>query len=196
MIIEALIIVAIIIVFAIFARRLPEIKERLKINIPIVNKDYYKQVVSKEKKPSSGIQLFRNSQEKDLEEADNCLKNKDFAKAEELYLKIVSADPRNSKIYNRLGALYLEQNDFIDAKDAFREALKFDESIGSRWYNLALAQIGLKEYRSAINSLMQAVKLEKNNKKYLETLKDIRQRLKKITPLVKSDTISKIRNNK
>ncbi len=191
MILELIIIFSIVAVFIIFARHLPNIKEKLK--------DYEhnfsnasKEIPKKESKIDKKIENKKNSffapkdpVEEKLKEADKKLSEKKFEQAEEIYLKLVSTDPKNAKIYNRIGILYLEQGNDVDAKEAFREAIKIDDKVGSRWYNLALAQISLKEYRSAINSLVTAIKLENKNQKYLDTLKDVRQRLKKVKPIQK-----------
>lgn len=186
MIIEIIIFLAIAAIFVIFARHLPEIKEK---KVFFWNKP--NKITSEEKDTNHTIKLDdqdkpfwnKTKEEKQLDEANDYLKNKKYDEAEKIYLELASLYPDKQTIYEKLGLLYLEISNFNDAKSAFGELLKLDKKNGQNWYNLALAQIGLKEYRSAINSLVEAVKLQKDNTKYLEVLKDVRGRLKKIRPI-------------
>jgi len=112
-------------------------------------------------------------------QADDAYERKDFEKAEELYIKIAASEPNNAKVYNRLGAIYLEQENFYDAKDAFLLAQKLEPDIASRHVNLAMAYMGLKDYFKAEQSLKNAIKLDANNSKYqklLERAEKLRER--------------------
>ena len=184
MILEIIVFISIVIVFVIFARHLPDIKEKAKsVSFKNAINNEVKEVKNNEKEQRESFWVNNDNIEDEMSKADALLKSQKIQEAEELYLSLATKNPSNPKIYNRLGALYLEQGNYEDAKEAFKEVIKFDRKVGSRWYNLALAQVGLKEYRSAINSLVKAVKLEKKNKKYLDMLKDVRGRLKKIKPI-------------
>jgi Flp pilus assembly protein TadD len=99
-------------------------------------------------------------------QADDAFESKDFDKAEDLYIKIAAQEPNNPKVYNRLGAIYLEQENFYDAKDAFLLAQKLEPNIASRYINLGMAYMGLKDYFKATEAFKNAVKLEPQNSKY------------------------------
>lgn len=99
-------------------------------------------------------------------QADDAYERKDFEKAEELYIKIAATEPNNAKIYNRLGAIYLEQENFYDAKDAFLIALKLEPEIASRHVNLGMAYLGLKDNYKAEQSFKSAIKIDPKNDKY------------------------------
>ena len=67
-----------------------------------------------------------------LEMADAMFAQKNFDRAEQMYLQLAKADPRNPKLYNRLGVLFLERENFTDARDAFKAALAIDDARASR----------------------------------------------------------------
>lgn len=138
---------AVVLIFIILVRRLPtaiRFRKGEKLDVP------------PEKITSYGL----------VAQADDAYEQKDFDRAEELYIKIAASEPKNAKIYNRLGAIYLEQENFYDAKDAFLLALKLEPEIASRHINLGLAYLGLKDYFKASQSFQTALKLDPKNQKY------------------------------
>lgn len=115
-------------------------------------------------------------------QADDAYEHKDFDKAEELYIKIAASEPNNAKVYNRLGAIYLEQENFYDAKDAFAQSIKLAPDNASRHVNLGLAYLGLKDYFKATQAFTNALDLDPKNNKYqklLEKAEKLREREKK-----------------
>lgn len=111
-----------------------------------------------------------------LQEADLYFQKGDYDKAEKLYIKAAAKDPRNGKIYNKLGAIYIEQKNFADAKEAFGEALKYEKK-ASRYYNYGMACMECKDYPGAFSALSRAVNMEESNKKYQEALNIAKNRL-------------------
>lgn len=115
-------------------------------------------------------------------QADDAYERKDFDKAEELYIKIAASEPNNAKVYNRLGAIYLELENFYDAKDAFLVAAKLEPDLASRQVNLGLAYLGLKDNYKAEQSFKNGLKLDPKNAKYqklAEKAQKLREREKK-----------------
>lgn len=106
-------------------------------------------------------------------QAENLFETKKFKEAEDLYIKAASEDPENHKIFNRLGAIYMEQKNYSDAVEAFRAAVKIDAGIASRHYNLAVALMAKGDQISAKKSLHTALDLEPTNVKYRHTLEDL-----------------------
>lgn len=101
-----------------------------------------------------------------IAQADDAFDRKAFVDAEELYVKAAAQDPDNDKIYNRLGAIYLEQENFYDAKEAFLQTVKLDDKSASHHVNLGLAYLGLKDYFKAEKAFADALKLDPKNAKY------------------------------
>ncbi|AKM81911.1 TPA: tetratricopeptide repeat protein [Candidatus Berkelbacteria bacterium] len=114
-----------------------------------------------------------------LAQADDAFDRKSFIEAEELYVKAAANSPQDVHIFNRLGIIYLEQNNFYDAKEAFRQTVKLEEKKASHSVNLGLAYLGLKDYFKASQAFDQALVLDPGNKKYQEFLqkaKDLQEK--------------------
>lgn len=105
-----------------------------------------------------------------LAQADDAFDRKDFSEAEELYIKAAANAPQNVHIFNRLGIIYLEQNNFYDAKEAFRQTTKLEEKKASHYCNLGLAYLGIKDYFKAAETFKIALKIEPGTQKYQEFL--------------------------
>lgn len=105
-----------------------------------------------------------------LAQADDAYERKDFVAAEELYVRAAASDPDNTKIYNRLGAIYMEQQNFYDAKESFMQSVKLDKDNASNHVNLGLAYMGLKDFFKAAKSFKDALNLDPKNKKYQKLL--------------------------
>ena len=145
-----LIILAVVVILVLIARRLPDARRKLQET----------RQVSNEEMSLYGL----------IAQADDYFDSRNYEKAESLYVKAASEDPDNPKIYSRLGAIYLEQKNFYDAKDAFRHAAKVEPDMASRHVNLGLAFMGLKDYFKAIESFQNALDLDPKNKKYQRLL--------------------------
>lgn len=110
-----------------------------------------------------------------LEMADALFAQKNFGKAERLYLQLARQDPKNPKLYNRLGVLFLELENFTDARDAFKAALAIDDTRASRHYNYAMACYHLGQFREAQDAMIQALKRDPRNQKYQQFAETIRK---------------------
>lgn len=110
-----------------------------------------------------------------LDMADALFAQKSYDKAEHMYLVLAKQEPRNPKLYNRLGVLFLEQQNYTDARDAFKAALAIDDSRASRHYNYAMACYQLGQLREAQDAMIQALKRDPRNPKYQEFAETIRK---------------------
>lgn len=108
-----------------------------------------------------------------FQEAEDLFAIKDYKKAEKLYLRLATTDPKNSKIYSRLGIIYLEQENYDDARDALQQALKLEPGNASRHFNLALVYMNLGSQAKAVASMEAALKYDPSNRKYRKMLDDI-----------------------
>lgn len=164
MVYELVIIAALLAIFIVVGRRIPDWKREIGKTIP-------QQAIAQTKSP---LNL--------LEQAEIFFKERKFSQAEELYLKLAAQNPEEAKVYNRLGIIYLEQGSFADAKEAFQESLKHGGNKAGRYYNLALACLGLQELGNALEVMEKALKLDKENEKYQQLLAEIKEKMKKYKP--------------
>ncbi len=107
------------------------------------------------------------------QEAEDAFAIKDYKKAERLYLRLATEDPKNTKIYGRLGVIYLEQKNYEDARDALQAAIHLEPQVANRHFNLALAYLQLGSKAKAINAMESALKYDPSNRKYRKMLDDI-----------------------
>lgn len=191
MIFEILIVISAVAIFVILALRLPEPKDdshqeietsltgfnlldKFKVFTPKFNLPKLKLSKSKQVTPN----IAKNINEKSLTdlmlEAKQLLQSGDLRNAEQMYLKLASKDPRNAKIYTNLGTIYLQNESYGDARDAFLAALKLDDTVALRHYNLGLAYIGLKTEAKAKVSIKRAIQLDPTKTKYAQTLDKIK----------------------
>lgn len=117
---------------------------------------------------------FKSKKPKDIfQEAEDLFAIKDYQKAEKLFLRLATSDPKNPKIYSRLGVIYMEQSNFEDARDALQQAIKLEPNVASRHFNLALAYANLGSTAKAIDSMEAALKYDPGNRKYRKMLDEL-----------------------
>lgn len=99
-----------------------------------------------------------------LNEADIFFRKGELKAAEQKYLQAAAKDPRCSKAYSRLGVIYLENGeDWQDAEEAFRQALKTDADNGYILNNLGLVLYHQDRYADAIRQFELAVRQDELN---------------------------------
>jgi len=108
-----------------------------------------------------------------LREGDSYLNDGRLKEAERAYLRGVAKNPKNPKLYNRLGAIYLKQKNYRDALEAFEAARDFDATRASRHYNVAFAAWHLKRRAKASSAIAEAVRLDGASQKYRELANQI-----------------------
>lgn len=108
-----------------------------------------------------------------MQEAEDAFAIKDYRKAERLYLRLATEDPKNPKVYGRLGVIYLEQKNYEDARDALQAAIRLEPNVATRHFNLALTYIELGSKAKAIAAMESALKYDPSNRKYRKMLDDI-----------------------
>lgn len=104
--------------------------------------------------------------ENDLMVAEQLFSGKDYEKAEKFYLRVLRRDPRNDKIYCRLGVIYLMKKHFRNSRDAFEMAIKIDPTVSSRYFNLGLAYEKMNNLKKASENFQRAFDLEPTSEKY------------------------------
>ncbi len=106
-----------------------------------------------------------------LADAQKLFERGDMKAAERLFLEAATQDRKNPTIYNRLGIIYLKQANYRDARDAFLTALRFDDRLASRHFNLGMAFLGLGNTNKALVSIKKALELDPVNPKYSHSVK-------------------------
>ncbi|MBI4175257.1 hypothetical protein HY523_01420 [Candidatus Berkelbacteria bacterium] len=107
------------------------------------------------------------------ERAEAAFRDRDFGQAKTMYETLVGIDNRQPKWYNRLGIVCLELEEFRAARDAFRQALNFDQKVASRHVNLAMAEFALGHRVTAISHLRKAIALAPHVKRYHDLLEEM-----------------------
>ena len=108
-----------------------------------------------------------------FEEGDRLLKEKKYVEAEQFFLKAAANNPKDAKIYARLGLIYLQQKNYSDAIESLKVAVKLDAYNPSRHYNLALAYMGNGDAKKAIASVREAITLDPVTPKYRVLLEQL-----------------------
>lgn len=111
-----------------------------------------------------------------FDQAEEAFSKKDYRKAETLYIQAARENPKNIKIFNRLGVIYLETKNFADAIEAFSTTLRYDSSVGSRHFNLGVAYLGMGDNEKAKKCIREAIKLCPGNEKYQKVLDDLEKK--------------------
>lgn len=112
----------------------------------------------------------------DFERAEDLFKKKQYISAERWYLEAAKKDPKNPKIYSRLAVIYLEQNNFKDARDSLEESVKLDPTVASRFFNLSFIYNNEGDKKSAISNVRKALSLDPENQKYQKWLDELKSK--------------------
>jgi len=108
------------------------------------------------------------------EKADDLFKKGQYISAEKWYIEAARETPKDAGIYSRLGIIYLQQKNFIDAEEAIKEAVKIDDKVASRFFNLSYACWCQSKFHDAINYAKRACRLDVRNSKYRAWLEKLR----------------------
>lgn len=82
----------------------------------------------------------------------------DFPRAERAAKEAIDVNPQADFAYNTLGQIYLAQADFAAAKQAYIHTVELQPDNALYWYHLGLCQYRLKEFETAVDSLLAATK--------------------------------------
>lgn len=84
------------------------------------------------------------------------LMQKDYAGAVEHLTEAISQYPKFVAAQNALGSAYLDLGQSDEARDHFAQAVSLDDHLPNSYLNLGCAQLALKDYRSAEESVKKA----------------------------------------
>ncbi len=126
-----------------------------------------------------------------LSEAEKLKKEENYSAAEEKLIEIIKLDSQNLAAFKLLGEVYFANRQFTEARETFAHILRLQaiaEEEGAFqkeesenflnlaapiYYNLALTEKALANWQSAGEHLSQALRLEPNNPRYLDTMIEI-----------------------
>ena len=97
-----------------------------------------------------------------LDRADHLAKAGQYSKAERVYLRLITKDPKNAGLYNKLALTYLGKKDFKDAAKALSQALELDSKNDAFHNNLGLLFYQQGKYDEAIDGYERSIEI--NNK--------------------------------
>ncbi|HLC38570.1 MAG TPA: tetratricopeptide repeat protein [Patescibacteria group bacterium] len=158
--IELILIISLAIIFVILLRKLPE------VNIDEMSDSSFPVAVKKNQAIMSHGHIKQpapqDENEKLWQVANLELENKNFSKAEKLFIKFATLQPDNPEIYGKLGLIYLEQKNYLDARESYVEAIKFEPKNALWLHNLGLALFNLKRFSESIDYYKKSVAIEPN----------------------------------
>lgn len=96
-----------------------------------------------------------------ITKADAAKRNNNFTEAEKLLVRAASKEPKNPRVYAKIGLLYLEQGEnWAEAEESFRQALKYDPHNGFIHNNLGLVLYNLDRYTAAAKEFEAACRID------------------------------------
>lgn len=100
-------------------------------------------------------------------------KSGDLAGAEQLYCKILEANPNHANALNNIGVIYIMQNRKDDAARSFQRAIASKPDSADPYYNLACLHAGSKDIARSLDYLWKAVQLNPEIKKWAKEDRDL-----------------------
>lgn len=93
------------------------------------------------------------------EQADDFFEAGELKKAEKAYLKILSGEPDDAGVLNKLGLVYLQDKNYKDARAALKQALKLEPDNDTFHNNLGLLFYEMEKYEEAIEAYQKSIEI-------------------------------------
>ncbi|MBU1092181.1 tetratricopeptide repeat protein, partial [Patescibacteria group bacterium] len=100
--------------------------------------------------------------EDQIAKADGLAQAGEYKKAERSYLKLITKDPQESSLYNKLALVYLGGKNYKDAADAIEQALQLEPDNDTFYNNQGLLFYQQGDYDEAVESYEKSIDI--NNK--------------------------------
>jgi predicted Zn-dependent protease len=120
-----------------------------------------------------------------IDKAEKLIKEDEFIPAEKIFIDIISHNPKSVDAYEALGNMYIEAEQFEQARETLTFALRLSPDDASLNVSLAELEIELENHKGALEYLRKAVEKRSKNPKYLDfyieaglkagALKDVRK---------------------
>lgn len=98
------------------------------------------------------------------------LEMKKYKEAKETFEFLLKLQPDDDRAYNRLGMVAEEQGDWKQAVKYFEEAVRLNDHLAVRFYDLGRAYAALQRPAAGLRNFAKAADIEPNNPKYLDQL--------------------------
>lgn len=95
--------------------------------------------------------------------ADIYMARKMYREAVEGYSSAVSAEPKNARLYNKLGIAYHHQMMFSQARQSYERATKLDKEFAQAINNMGTVFYAQKRYKKAADMYRKALQLSPNS---------------------------------
>ena len=105
-----------------------------------------------------------------IREADALAKEEKFVEAEKKYIEALSIEPKNPKLYEKIGRLYMRNKNYDQARDTLRFASRLSPNDASVVTSLGEIAMARAEYADAITYFQHAVSLRPRSPRYLDFL--------------------------
>lgn len=103
-----------------------------------------------------------------IQDAEVLIRKEEFIPAEKIFIDIISHNPKNVDAYEGLGNLYIENEQFDQARETFMFALKLSPKDASVHVSLAELEFKLGKPKIAVEHLRKAIQKRSKNPKYLD----------------------------
>lgn len=148
---ELVIFVATVVLLMVIIRKLPlekEVVKKLSYEARQMDK------VDEKKEDSKG--------EDQIDKADRLVQAGEYKKAERIYLKLITKDPQDASLYNKLALVYLGDKNYKDAANAIDQALQLEPDNDTFYNNQGLLFYQQGDYDEAVESYEKSINI--NNK--------------------------------
>ncbi len=150
-------------ILAIFLRRMSEVERKSQSKVV-----HQPETAESETPPETPANEF-------LARAEKLFLDGKYLASEKWFVEAAQHDPKNGKIYARLGTVYLALKNYKDAEEALRTSLELEKPTAPRCYNLALALKHQGKIKEALKAAKQALSLDKSNLKYRDLVDELKR---------------------
>lgn len=104
-------------------------------------------------------------------EGNDVFRANDFMQAALVYTEALQLDPSVSAVYANRAACWMKLGDHVKALEDARTCTEVDPKNPKGWFRMGMSLHAMKNYPEAIPALLEAEKLEPNNKQVVEAIK-------------------------
>ena len=133
-------------------------------------------------KNNKGTIFYMSEEEKSLaKEALSSYENKEFKKAQEIYIKILKNNPKSVESHANIGVIYKTLGDTQKAIYHYIEVIKLNPKHIMTYNNLGNAFKDIKNYKMSIQAFHDCIKLDKNNYNTYNNLAMVYENMNQLT---------------